>query len=346
MAVERYKVEEFLYTHLSKVKRKGSSGYVARCPICGDSKKNPHLRRLHVDFYEKYGEWIYKCYNGGCDATGNIQSLYAHLVGCTWKEANIELTDQEYDAEKWKARLEPKKEFVDEEDEHLRTKLDIDLNDEVYFLHSKPEDRIGVRYVVALQQLYLQRLIPTRYNVCVCHKGKYKNRFIIPVFEKDEMIYFQGRDMTGEQKSKYMNPDVVKEQVVLNLNEFDPEKPIVVAEGLFCGMSVEGNQGTACLGSYPNDVFMGKIFHKYPTADIIIALDNPLIDESGFECYEKFIKESPYAKRVRYFFMPNNVDKDLNDVRVSKGWKFDMLKFIEENTISHFKASIKIQQVL
>lgn len=344
--IERHKVEEFIYSYLTKVKRKPNGGYNARCPICGDSKKNPNMRRLHIDVYDKYNEWIYKCHNGGCpENTGNIQSLYAHVVGVTWKEANNELKDNEYDPEKWKQRLEPKKEWVDEVDE-VRTSLDIDLNDEVYFYNSEPEDRIGKKYVEHLRKFLVERKLPLRYNIAIAHDGKYKNRFIVPVYNGDEMIYFQGRSIYKEQKPKYLNPDVLKEQIILNLNHFDEEKSIIVAEGLLCGMSVEGNQGTACLGSYPNDVFMGKIFHKYPKANVIVALDNPLIDESGFKCYQKFIEESSYAQRVRYFFMPNELHKDLNDVRIAEGWKFDLHKFVEENSYSFFKSSIKIQQVL
>jgi hypothetical protein len=345
--IERHKVEEFIYSYLHKVKRKPNGGYNARCPVCGDSKKNPNMRRLHIDVYDKHNEWIYKCYNGGCpQPSGNIQSLYAHVCGVTWKEAHDEMRDREYDAKKIKARVtEPRKEWQDEVDE-VRTNLDIDLNEEVYFHNSETDSRIGKRYMDVLRKFIVSRKIPLRYNIAVAHGGRYRNRLIIPVYEGDEMIYFQGRSIHDEQKPKYLNPDVLKEQIVLNLNLMDMELPIVVAEGLLCGMSVEGSQGTACLGSYPNDVFMRKIFHKYPKADVIIALDNPLTDESGYECYQKFIKKSPYAQKVRYFFMPNEVHKDLNDVRIAEGWKFNLLEFVDKNSHSFFKSSRKIQQGL
>jgi hypothetical protein len=235
--------------------------------------------------------------------------------------------------------------WVDEVDED-RTSLDIDLNSDVYFYNSTPEDTIGQRYVAKLRKFIVERKLPIRYNLAIAHRGRYRNRFIVPVFAGDEMTYFQGRAIYDDQLPKYLNPDVLKEQVVLNLELFDATKPIIIAEGLLCGMSVEGNQGTSCLGSYPNNVFMRNIFHRYPKADIIISLDNPLIDESGFECYRKFINESSYAPLVRYFFMPNETHKDLNDVRIAEGWDFNLLEFVDKNSHSFFKSSIKIKQFL
>jgi DNA primase len=343
MSVERFKVEEFLFTRLNKVKRKGSSGYRARCPFCGDSKRNPNIRRFHIDYFGKYDEWIYKCYNGGCGESGNIQSLVAYMKGIDWKEANDDLKDRSYDPQKWKARLDPKKNWMEEEDP-LRTSLDIDLNHEAYFLKDKPETSEGKRYVDMLKKFHVDRKIPLRYNIAIAYAGKYSNRYIIPVFENKEMIYFQGRDISGASGNKYLNPDIVKERVILNLNEMDAQKPIVVAEGLLCGMSIEGNNGTSCLGSCPSDTFLDKIFHTHRKADIIIALDNPLIDDSGFECYAKFMRESIHAPRVRYFFMPNETHKDLNDVRIAEGWGFNLLDFIDKNSHSHFISSIKINQ--
>jgi len=176
MAVEQYKVEEFLYSNCEKTKRNGNMGYVIRCPICGDSKKNPNLRRCHVDYYHKYDEWVYTCYNGGCpEPSGNIQSLYAHVMGVTWKEADNELSDKKYDPDKIKKRLEKPVVFVDEKDENTHV-LDLDLDDCIS-LQSKVESRIEKRYHKKLQEFYIDRRIPLRRNVMVAHSGKYKNRF-------------------------------------------------------------------------------------------------------------------------------------------------------------------------
>lgn len=343
MAIERYKVEEFLYGNCNKVKRSGN-GYVLRCPICGDSKKNPNMRRCNVDYYSKYDEWVYTCYNGGCpEPSGNIQSLYSRVLGVSWKEANDELAEKQYNAEKIKKRLDKRKDHVDEVDE--TGTLDLDLKD-CYSLTSKADDRRAKRYIDALKKFHIDRMIPLKYKVVVAHSGKYQNRFIVPVYHDGIMVYFQGRSMDNDMLPKYLNPVVKKEEIVLNIDKFDFTKHIIVCEGLIDSYSVDGFQGTSCLGAGVNDEYLGRIYAKDPKAKIIIALDNPDTDESGYANYVKIVENSRYAKRLRYFLMPTTEHKDLNDLRVNMGTSFNMYDYIVENSYDHFSFSIKMKNVL
>lgn len=339
---EQYLVEEFLYSSCNKVKR-NNGGYVMRCPICGDSKKNPNKRRCHVDYYSKYDEWIYTCYNGGCpEPSGNIQSLYSHVMGVSWKEANKALNETKYDANKIKQKLTKKEVFVDEEDE-TNNILDLDLND-CLSLNQVPSGRIQQKYHKLLLKFFVDRYIPLRRNIMICHSGKYKNRFIIPVYENGEMIYFQGRSINNDIQPKYLNPDVIKENVVLNKESFDPEKFIIVSEGLIDAFMVEDDQGTTCLGASVSDEFLEKIV-PLSRKGVIIALDNPNLDESGFNNYKKLLEKSKYSKKLKYFFMPLDGIKDLNDLRLSDTG-MDVYNFIVNNSLSHFKSSIIMKQSL
>ena len=339
---EQYLIEEFLYSNCNKVKRNGD-GYILRCPICGDSKKNPNKRRCHVDYYSKYDEWVYTCYNGGCpEPSGNIQSLYAHVMGVSWKEANKALSETKYDAEKIKSKLEKKTLFVDEEDEKNDT-LDLDLND-CLTLKQKPTGRIQEKYYHLLEQFYIDRYIPIRRNIMICHSGKYKNRFIIPVYENGDLIYFQGRSINNDIEPKYFNPDVIKENIILNKESFDPEKYIIISEGLIDAFMVEDDQGTTCLGASVSDEFLEKIV-PLSRKGIIIALDNPKLDESGYNNYKKIIEKSKFSKKLKYFFMPIEDVKDLNDFRL-RDKSVNVYDFIVENSLSHFKSSIIMKQSL
>ena len=59
----------------------------ARCPICGDSAR-ARKKRLHIDWYQTYQEWVATCYNGGCPMrSANIYSLYAQATGMEYTEA-------------------------------------------------------------------------------------------------------------------------------------------------------------------------------------------------------------------------------------------------------------------
>lgn len=340
--IERYKVEEFLYTNCTKTKRSGD-GYVLRCPVCGDSKKNPNMRRCHVDYYLKYDEWIYKCYNGDCpESSGNIQSLYAHVMGVTWKEANDELIEKKYDSAKIKAKLDrDKNTFVDEEDE--KGVLDLDFNDCIS-LTDKPDGRVQQRYHHYLKRFLVDRWIPTRRNVMVAYTGKYKNRFIIPVYENGEMVYFQGRAMNNDIQPKFLNPVVVKENIILNRESFDPDKFIIVSEGLVDAFMIEDDQGTTCLGASISDAFLENIL-PLSRKGVIVALDNPVIDESGYTNYKKIVENCKHAGRLRYFFMPGTKHKDLNDYKL-KNRQVNMYDFVVNNSITFFKTSIIMKNVV
>lgn len=342
--IEQYKVEEFVYSYLQKPKRRGN-GYIARCPICGDSQKNQNMRRLNIDYFPRYDEWIYKCYNGGCpENSGNIQSLYAHVVGCTWKEANEALGEKKvYDSQELLDKLDGKKKYDDSVDE--QGTLDLNIDDCISF-QDVPDGRIEKRYHDALKKFILDRKIPLRRNVMVATKGKYRNRFILPVTsEEGHMTYFQGRAMTKDIQPKYLNPVVVKENIILNSHLFDSDKYIIVCEGQIDAWMVEYNQGTACLGASINDAFLEKIVHL-SRKGVICALDNPKIDKSGMENYKKLLEKSRYGKQLRYFFMPNEIDKDLNDVRIREGNQFNMYNFVVENSFNSFKTSMIMQSVI
>lgn len=340
--VEQYKVEEFVYSSLQKPKKRGN-GYIARCPICGDSKKNPNMRRLNIDFYPRYDEWIYKCYNGGCpENSGNIQSLYARVMGVTWKESNEILSEtKKYDSDELKDKLDGRKKFKDIQDK-VGT-LDLDLNDCIT-LDMIPCGRIQKNYYTSLKTFLANRRIPLRYNVMVAYRGRYKNRFILPVYEENQLVYFQGRAIHSNMLPKYLNPVVIKENIILNKNNFNYDKHIIITEGLIDAWMVESNQGTSCIGGSVSDEFIGKLL-TLSKKEIIVALDNPKIDKSGYNNYKKLLK-SRYGQQIKYFFMPNVVDKDLNDVRIKKGNKFDIYNFVIKNSFNSFKTSMIINNII
>lgn len=340
---EQNKVEEFLFTSCEKVKRKSGMGYVLRCPVCGDSKKNPNKRRCHVDYYAQYDEWIYTCYNGGCpEPTGNIQSLYANVKGISWKEADRELNDKEYDASKAKQRLKNTNKFVEQEDEETSNGvLDLDLN-ECFDVNDKPEGRIHKKMVQKLIDFKKDRLIE-HVQCFIAHKGKYKGRLILPVYINDEMVYFQGRTAFDEIEPKYLNPDVKKDSIILNSDKFDKEKYIIVTEGLIDAYMVEHNQGTSCIGASISDDLLSSLV-KMTNKGVIVALDNPITDESGIKNYIKLLEDSKYGKNLRYFFMPYDDIKDLNQLKKEKNIP-NIYDFVLENSYSHFKSSILIKNL-
>jgi hypothetical protein len=151
--------------------------------------------------------------------------------------------------------------------------------------------------------------------------------------------------MFDHMMPKYLNPVVLKENIVLNGHLFDPDKYIIVCEGQIDAWMVEYDQGTTCLGASINDAFLANVSHM-TRKGVICALDNPKIDESGYENYKKLLEKSRYRNQVKYFFMPNEIDKDLNDVRMREGNSFNMYDFVVENSYNSFKTSMIMNSVI
>lgn len=338
MSACQSKIEEFLYGNCDKVKRDGR-GYVLRCPICGDSKKNKSLRRCHVDYYHKIDEWVYTCYNGDCPTpSGNIFSMYSYIMGVPYKQAIKELSDIKFDGDRLKDRLNGKR-FTDDLDE--KGDLDLVEDDLIY-----DDDVVSERQDIALQKQLIsfkndRRLNSLSFRICIAKDGRYKNRIIIPLYIDDKLVYFQGRSIFDWMQPKYLNPIVKKDLLILNRDKFDREKYIIVTEGLIDAFMVEYDQGTCCMGARMSDEFLSELF-KMTTKGVIIALDNPDVDASGKKNILKLLDpvENRHAKRLFYYVPDDKNVKDLNDIRI-KYPELNIYDTIVREKLSHFAIKMK-----
>lgn len=312
--IDEGRVSQVLGEICDTVKHKRSSmGFMARCPVCGDSQKHKRMGRLHVDYYSQYDDWIAKCYNGGCDISGstNLTSLYSRVKGITYTEARKYIDNGGgYDIQSIKDRLMGKSTPVVEQKKEQF--FDLDMK-HCLSRHDEPTDRVLIRCKKYLDDFITRRMIPDDKECFIAFDGRYKGRIIIPIIINGEMVYFQGRTVVGAEP-KYLNPVVDKSLIISNIDRFDKDKSIIITEGLIDSW-MAGNQGTACIGAYISDEFVDLV-SKHTNKDVIICFDNPLIDKSGKNELIKFINESAYSKKVKYF-LPKRTDfKDLNDLKL------------------------------
>ena len=240
-------VTEFMYAHFEQVKStKHGTHFLARCPLCGDSKKNPFKKRFNLDYNNGVPGW--KCFN--CDEEGNFYLIYSIQKGMSYEDAVEQLKNPaKWDKDKVRHRLEKKKEEKAKvEYTHYNWIKEDCLN---------PSER----YVNALNKFYNDRLIdPLKNKLYISYKGDYRNRIIVPIFDKDDnIVYFQARRIpTTNIIPKYDNPASPKEIIIMNSHLFDPDKYIVVSEGIIDAWMV-GTQGTTCLGKYISEEFLFKL---------------------------------------------------------------------------------------
>ena len=332
--IKEYKITEMLYEKCQQVEIKNNE-WICRCPLCGDSITKPHVKRFHIDYYPIYNTYMYKCYR--CGESNNVYMLYCNLYDATYDEAKEFLDDNIYNSKQIKKRL--KKSIIINNNENIKTDLDIDLKKDCYTVNDKPTTRIGQRLIEKLKSFISKRMIKNE-NFYIAHSGKYKSRIIIPIINNNVLEYFQGRTLYDNIIPKYLNPVVKKENIILHKDKFIKNETIFITEGIIDGMTI-GNQGTCCLGAYISDKFIKKLL-KY-TNNIIICLDN---DNAGKKQVLKIIKKSIYSNLLKYFLMPNEFSyiKDINELK-TKSNVDNIENFIQLHSYSNFYIKTKLKLI-
>jgi DNA primase len=320
---------DFVYSFIMEnfpnvsVTRHGSH-FNFRCPFCGDSEKSKKKKRFHLQFVNDESIF-FNCFN--CQSSGNFYDLYAHIHGISSEEAYKKLKRFNEDSIKQKlvtkSNITQKKidfsKYENFNDFLERDCLSIDSNPTSYY-HSKL-----IEYLKFFQG---SRKITTK--LFVCHSGTFEKRIIIPIIENDICIFFQGRRILETQYPKYLNPSIEKENIILNKENFNKEKFIIITEGILDADAV-GTQGTTCLGASITDEFLRELF-KYTNKGIVLALDN---DKTGQEQIQKIFKQSEYNKKLLYFTLEK--EKDLNEYKTDNP-NTDVYKYVLDNALTYLEA--------
>jgi len=344
----RYEVvNEFVNEYLTSVTvNKTGSHWNARCPLCGDSKKNLRKKRFHLDY--KNGNPIWNCFN--CNQSGSFLTIYANLKGLSLEEVKDEL----FSFDTVRDRLSNKEIFLNEIQKENK------INYEVFnWIREKSISRnqegngiLFSRYKEELLKFCNDRKIPSNYDILICYEGDYKGRIIVPVIDRNNnIIYFQARRLPKSNvEPKYTNPKLEKSIAILNEDKFDENKFIVITEGIIDAYTI-GDQGTSCLGGYFSDYLIDLIY-KYTKKGVILAFDNPFVDKTGYRNMMRFMKggkgkpPSKFSKTVKYF-IPSKGHihiKDINMLSVECSIN-NMYDYILKNSYNYMEAYVKLKLV-
>jgi len=328
-----YIVSDLMYQYFEGVKEsKNGTHFLAKCVLCGDSKKSKSKKRFNLDFNR--GSPIYHCFN--CGKSGSFLELYSELKGLSINDSKKELFlyNPGYLIQRLSNR---KKEKVIKEIQYVNHNY---IKDKCISMDDKQDGYIYKQYLLVLNGFYEERKIPREYKLFICIEGDYKNRIIIPIYDRyGDIIYFQGRSIPGSNiLPKYKNPTIEKSHIILNKHIFDKEKYIIVTEGIIDALMI-GNQGTTCLGVSIIDIFIEKL-KNLTNKGIIIALDN---DEDGIKFLNKILNSSKYCRELKYFLMPGKY-KDLNEFVVKNGFdKNSLYDFILSNSYPEYKTRVLLK---
>lgn len=321
------------------------SHWHARCPLCGDSKKNSRKKRFHLDYND--GNPIWQCFN--CGRSGSFLDIYAELKGISKDEAKNDI----FGFDSLRDRLTNREVFLNNHQKRNKVNYETfnEIREKSIGILDEADGIILKKYRKILCDFIEDRKISPEYEIRIAYEGDFKGRIIVPVIDGDNnIIYFQARRSPGSDiEPKYKNPTAEKSTIILNEHKFDDQKPIIVTEGLIDAFMI-GDQGTACLGGFFSDEFL-EILFPYTTKGIILAFDNPFVDEAGYKNMMRFIlgkrkKDPSKFRNVVKYFLPEKIhrkSKDINIMRVNYDIE-NMYDYIIKNSYSmtHAYSMLKL----
>lgn len=324
-------VSNFMYSNLIMTTN-SNMNFTARCPFCGDSKKNLKKRRFHLKYISD-DSIVFNCFN--CGASGSFIDLYAYINGMDSRQAWKKLRSNSLDKLKSSILKSEKKK---ENKEVINSEFS-DILADCISLSDKVDGIIKTRYYSILESFYDSRKIDRNNILYIAYRGPWKNRIIIPIYDGKSMIYFQGRAITNNILPKYKNPISEKSNIIYNKNNFKKDKYIVITEGILDALSIK-DQSTVCLGASISDDFLKKIF-EYTDRGVIIALDN---DNTGIKSTKGIMENSVYKNQLKYFIMPREYKhiKDLNELKVRENIE-DIYEFVVKNSFDNLKTHILLK---
>tara|TARA_R110002020_G_scaffold68308_1_gene178978 strand:- start:231 stop:1160 length:930 start_codon:yes stop_codon:yes gene_type:complete len=163
----------------------------------------------------------------------------------------------------------------------------IDLPEEYIFLGNKhlPMSSLAARHYLASRGITMDEIL--FWKIGYCPSGEYKNRIVVPSFNKNgDPNFFVSRVYKGTW-AKYKNPNVSKD-IIFNELYLDFKQHVVLVEGVFDAI-IAGENAVPILGSTLREG--SKLFQSIVQNDtaVYFALD-PDADEKAYKIMQKLLQ--------------------------------------------------------
>lgn len=149
-----------------------------------------------------------------------------------------------------------------------------------------------------------------RYQIGYCDDGKYKNRIIIPSFDRNmQLNYFVSRTYYDEGM-KYKNPPASRNNIIFE-NLINWRMPVVLVEGMFDAIAVRRNC-VPLLGKILSDKLKQTLVEKKPPIVYVMLDEDAQKEALQIESYLKSVNVN--VKLV----VPT--DKDAGEMGFQQSW--------------------------
>ena len=295
-------INDKVWTYLPASKTKIGNEFHVRCPICGDSKKNPLKKRG----YYYCNSSSYFCFNCNASMTG-IQLLK------TISGSDYDDIIQEYKKLKIKNHGDISSQInigIDSLNQQNQLSVFSFLNSLQNTIKSEwknPLTNSAINYLENRKVLEAPYLKDKLYSVFDKNKNEY---ILIPWKLNGVNAYYQINDFEHHDKigRKYIFPSK-KEKLIYGLDNIDISFPYIICfEGVYDSLFIPNAIaiGGKTLTSLQYDI----LSKRFPSHQIVLSYDN---DDAGLTAMMKTIKKN--SSKFKYFkwFSEKTKEKDIND---------------------------------
>lgn len=323
-----------LSTRLPLYTVKGSNPFLAvsRCPICGDSKKNPHKKRAY--YFQQKGKILMKCHN--CGATRSVSGLLKDLDPSLKKEYDLEV----FSETRANAPVQEKKiehQYLSSSDYNAPLKkikkisqLPVGHPAREYVLKRgiPPHQHFRLYYAPKFCN-WTNSIIPDKFDLTMPDEP----RLVMPFFDqKGNMFGYQGRSFDPNAKIRYITimtrGDFTK---IYGLDQVNLEKKTYVVEGPIDSLFLPN-----CVAMAGADVDTSDLNKE----NTVIVYDNEPRNKDIIQRMNKSINNG-----FTVCIWPESIkEKDLNDMYLSGMSTTKLVDIIDNNSYKELEAKLKLAE--
>lgn len=250
-------LEDLVRTHVHLPNRPSAQGwYPVLCKVCNDhGKKGPRAGFM----FENSGV-AYHCFN--CDAKGTFIPGESTNISKGLEEILLAFGVDNEDIGRIRLSLLDQKHSDAGPGEKKQVTTKHEPKEIPLPSHFRTLDYDSVWCEVAREYLGERMIDPSSYpfmistGVCedldgqpkqiqaakILEAQKWTGRVIIPVYKNGKLIFYTGRDMTGEKTKKYESPSTPKHNVLFGFDRLfeNTDKPLYIVEGILDALLIDG----------------------------------------------------------------------------------------------------------
>lgn len=298
-----------------------------RCPICGDSTKNPYKRRAYFYIPKSGDSFAFQCHN--CSASHSLYTFISLLFPEMLNGYRLEKFTDKRTANVLEEAIPFKK-------------LEV-VSDDVVPVDELPENHPAIVYLRDERKLpesvmgnffHVQKYVEWLKKTTQDNELTYREhaRILIPYINKNGQIYrYVARSYDCNVAAKYLYTDLDMGSSYYNFYGIDPSKKVYIVEGQIDSMLL------------PNSIAIGNA--KYSRgefdqfSDYVIIPDNECRNRQIVESVEKAVNAG-----MNVCIWPRYLGKDINDMLKNGISLSEIVKIIDDSTFSGIKAKLKLKE--